>query len=102
MQELGGIGHLVVIADAVLEQRLLEAFLKLGAKGYNCHYCMGKGRHEILEDPFTGRSRVRIEVLAQMDVAKKILDFLHGKPFGRYPLAAYIETVQVDKRDHFY
>ena len=60
MQELVGIGHLVVIADAVLEQRLLEAFLKLGAKGYNCHYCMGKGRHEILEDPFTGRSRVRI------------------------------------------
>jgi hypothetical protein len=96
------IARVVVIADTALEKILLSEFLKMGAKGYNCSYCFGKGRHETLEDPFTGRSRVRIEVLTRQHVASAILDYIHRKQFGSYPVAAFLDTVQVDARDNFY
>jgi hypothetical protein len=102
MSETVEINRVVVIADTALEKILLSEFLKLGAKGYNCSYCFGKGRHETLEDPYTGRSRVRIEVLTRSNVAMAILDYVHRKQFGSYPVAAFLDTVQVDARDNFY
>jgi hypothetical protein len=102
MPEMLEISRVVVIADTALEKVLLAEFLKLGAKGYNCAYCFGKGRHETLEDPFTGRSRVRIEVLTRPAVATSILEWVHRKQFGSYPVAAFLDTVQVDARDNFY
>jgi hypothetical protein len=102
MSELVEIGRVVVIADTALERILLSEFIKLGAKGYNCTNCFGKGRHETLEDPFTGRSRVRIEVLAKPDVALAILKYVHNKEFGRYPVAAFMDTVKAFGRDNFY
>jgi hypothetical protein len=102
MADLTEISRVVVIADTALEKILLSEFLKLGAKGYNCSYCFGKGRHETLEDPFTGRSRVRIEVLTKPPVAQGILEYVHRKQFGSYPVAVFMDTVQVDSRDTFY
>ena len=102
MSEMVEISRVVVIADTALRRILLSEFLKAGAKGYNCSYCFGKGRHETLEDPYTGRSRVRIEVLTRQHVASAILDYVHRKQFGSYPVAAYIDTVAVDARDNFY
>ena len=102
MADLTEISRVVVIADTALEKILLSEFLKLGAKGYNCSYCFGKGRHETLEDPFTGRSRVRIEVLTKPQVAQGILEYVHRKQFGSYPVAVFMDTVQVDSRDTFY
>ena len=102
MADLVEINRVVVIADTALERILLSEFIKLGAKGYNCSNCFGKGRHETLEDPFTGRSRVRIEVLARPETALKIMEYVHTKEFGRYPVAAFMDTVQVFARDNFY
>ncbi len=102
MAEMVEISRVTVIADTALEKILLSEFLKFGAKGYNCTYCFGKGRHETLEDPYTGRSRVRIEVLTHPPVAAAILDYVHRKQFGSYPVAAYLDIVQVDSRDTFY
>lgn len=102
MSDVVEISRVVVIADTALEKALLSEFLKLGAKGYNCTYCFGKGRHETIEDPYTGRSRVRIEVLTRPSVAAAILEYVHRKQFGAYPVAAYLDTVEVDARDNFY
>ena len=102
MSEMVEISRVVVIVDTALEKTLLSEFLKLGAKGYNCTYCSGKGRHETLEDPYTGRSRVRIEVLTRPTVAAAILEYVHRKQFGSYPAAAFLDTVEVDSRDNFY
>jgi hypothetical protein len=102
MHELVEISRVVVIADTVLQAPLLTEFLKLGAKGYNCTYCFGKGRHETLEDPYTGRSRLRIEIFTKPPVAAAILDFVHRKEFGPYPVAAILDTVKVDGRDTFF
>jgi hypothetical protein len=89
----------VIIADTAIESPILEHVMNSGARGYNCIYCFGKGRHETLEDPFTGRSRVRIEVLVRDDVAVAIMKFVHEPQFGPYPIHAFMDTVEVDPRD---
>jgi hypothetical protein len=94
--------RVIVIADVALQEPLLIQFLKLGAKGYSCMDCVGKGRHETIEDPYTGRSRVRIEVVTTPAVAMDILEYVHRKEFGPYPVAAFLDTVKVDARDTFF
>jgi hypothetical protein len=90
-----------VIADAALEAVLVEAFLRLGAKGYTCMQCTGKGRHDTVESPFSGNSRVRIEVLANATVANSILAYVHHERFASYPIAAFLDTVEIDQHDSF-
>lgn len=102
MAELSEVCRIVVIAASMLETKILEEIMALGAKGYNCSKCVGKGRHELAEDPFTVGSRVRIEVLTTRPVAMAILEYVHRKQFGNYPMAAFIDTVLVDARDKFY
>jgi hypothetical protein len=102
MAELIEIARVVVIADTQLEKILLAEFIKMGAKGYNCSYCTGKGRHESVDDVFNGNKRVRIEVLARPHLAAAILEYMHKKQFGSYPAAAFMDTVEVDSRDTFF
>ncbi len=102
MVDLVEISRVVVIADVVLEETFLPKFKELGAKGYNVSPVSGKGRHETLEDPYTGRSLLRIEVLCKPDVAHAIVDYVHRKQFGNYPVAAFIDTVQVAATDKFF
>jgi hypothetical protein len=102
MSKLVDIRRVIIITDTVLESAILEHIVKAGARGYNCVACFGRGRHEMTtstNDPFTGRSRVRIEVLAKEAVATAIMDYIHEPEFASYPIHSYIDTVQIDARD---
>ncbi len=96
--------RVVVIAESVLLKELLSQFAELGAKGYNCMYCFGKGEHGMVEDMFSSpdRSCVRIEMITTPEVADAILDFVHAGSVQRYPITAFVDTVEVDSRDTFY
>ena len=65
-------------------------------------HSLPQGRHEVLEDPFTGRSLVRIELLVKEEVAESIMDFVHEPQFGPYPITAFMDMVEVDPRDEDY
>jgi hypothetical protein len=101
MSEMQTIRRVTIYADAVLEQSLLEKLLALGSKGYTAIECRGKGKHEIVEDPLTGISRVRIEALVQPAVADKIIAYLGRDEFKRRAVAACVETVQVAANEDF-
>jgi hypothetical protein len=94
--------RVVIIVDTAIESPILEHIVKAGAKGYNCVYCFGRGRHEKLADPFAGRSRVRIEVLAKDSVAESIMNCVHEPEFASYPITAYLDSVEVHPKDTFY
>ena len=96
------IRRVTVTAETALENRLLEAFLNLGARGYTCIYCFGKGQHEVIEDPYTGRSLVRIEVLARPEVAEAILAYVHKAEFANFPIIGFMDNVQVYSKDKFF
>ena len=96
--------RVVVIAESILLKELLSKFVELGAKGYNGTYCFGKGEHGLVEDLFSNpdRSCVRIEMITTSEVAGKITDYLHQGAMQRYPITAFVDTVEVDSRDTFF
>jgi len=102
MNKLAEIRRVTVVTDVVLERMLLDEFTKLGAKGYTCMDCHGKGRHNVVEgvDPFSA-ALVRIELLVQPDVAQKIIDYLRREVFTNYACTACIETVEVASNHQF-
>ena len=101
MNELTEVCRVTVIAETVFEKSFVEEFLKMGAKGYTCIHCFGKGRHEVMDDPYTGQSLVHIEVLAQQSVAEAILQYVHQPQFKKYPVIGYMDTVKVYSHDTF-
>jgi hypothetical protein len=101
MSELVAVRRVTVIADSVLENMLLDQFVRLGARGYTVFDCRGKGEHAILENTFSRVSRVRIETIVQPAVAKAILDYLHTPTFASHAVTACIETVEVSPEDRF-
>jgi hypothetical protein len=96
--------RVVVIAESILLKELLAKFVELGAKGYNCIYCFGKGEHGMVEDLFSSpdRSCVRIEMITTEKVAEAIMDYVHRGAMERYPITAFSDMVEVDARDTFY
>jgi nitrogen regulatory protein PII len=101
MTNLVPVQRITIIADSVLTTTLLENLLQLGSNGYSYTECHGKGKHEDLPDPYTGISRVRIEVLVQPDVAKNIMDYLYSEDLRHYALVACVETVEVSTHETF-
>jgi hypothetical protein len=99
--EFRKIARVTVYADATLEHHLLEQCIKLGATGYTVQDCRGKGKHELVEDPFVGALRVRIEMLVPTAVGEKILHFLNQEGFKRRAVLACLENVQVGAHEAF-
>lgn len=93
--------RVTIVTDALLEKMILEQIVRLGAKGYTCTGCRGRGEHEVFEDPFTGSTRVRIETIVQPDVAAAIMDAVHAPSLLNQPLTACVETVEVSPLDQF-
>lgn len=101
MSNLVTVQRVTVIADSRLEETLLRQFARLGAKGYTCSDCRGRGEHEIIQDVFSGASRVRIETIVQPQVAAEIMKFLDVPQFHQQAVTACAENVQVLASDKF-
>ena len=101
MSNLVSIQRVTIVADARLEDSLLKHICKLGAKGYTCTDCRGRGEHEILQDVFTAASRVRIETIVQPKVAEAIMKYLDSPQYHQQALTACVEAVQVLPSDNF-
>ena len=95
MSNLVSVRRVTVVAEAGLEKMLLDQFIRLGAKGYTCASCRGRGEHEIYEDPLHGAGRVRIETIVQPKVADDIMNYLKAAPFAARAVMACVETVDV-------
>jgi Nitrogen regulatory protein P-II len=101
MNALQTIRRVTVYADAALESIVIEIARRLGSKGYSATACRGKGKHEVLEDPGTGATLVRLEFLVQPAVGEKILQYLDCPEFRRRAIAACMEEVSVVGSDDF-
>ncbi|HEX3657567.1 MAG TPA: hypothetical protein VHV55_17385 [Pirellulales bacterium] len=101
MSTLVSICRVTVIADVLLERRLLEACFKLGARGYTSMKCHGRGRHALIEDHFSGDALIRLEFLVQPAVAQAIIGYLHSEIFSKFAATVYSETVDVADSDSF-
>lgn len=102
MRDLIKAYRLTAIVDSALQSIVLDDLLRLGAKGFTLSPCTGVGRHQKTDNLETQFSRVRIEVVAIEEIAEKLMEYLHKKQFGRYPVIAYLDTINVHKDDNFF
>lgn len=96
------IKRLTVIASTDLEQEIETAFLARGATGFTALPCRGVGRSALATDgEIAPREQVRIEVIASAAVCEDLLSYLRHEILPNARVTAYVESVDVVRRDHF-
>jgi nitrogen regulatory protein P-II 2 len=91
---------ITIVAEAVVERRLIDDLKACGARGYSVGHVSGEGatgRHLLA---LNGPS-VRIESVVTDDVAQAILDRLARDYFERFAVVAWLSTVQVARGERF-
>jgi nitrogen regulatory protein P-II 2 len=84
----------VIVAEPVLEHRLITELRQLGATG--CTVVDGRGegsRHGHATD--LPGANVRIETIVRPDVADRIMEHVSGHYFAHYSFIAYVVDVAV-------
>ena len=91
----------VVVLDTALEEQMLHKFVELGATGYTTMECNGAGRKAVYQEPFSGHSQIRVEVVGTRPVCEAIVRFVSQPEYAGHPVAAYLEGVEVIQPERF-
>jgi len=89
-----------IVAEALLESRLLGDVRDCGARGFTLTEVRGEGSRGVRASEWEGRN-VRIETLVAPDVAERILDHLAEHYFRNFALIAYAQTVDVVRGEKY-
>lgn len=83
-----------VVAEAVVEHRLIRDVAAAGAHGWTVCDARGQGSRGVRADEFEG-SNIRLESLVSAEVADRLLDVLSRDYFPRYAVVAWTTPAQV-------
>lgn len=87
-----------IIAEAVLEDRLIQDIKQLGARGYTVVDVHGEGTRGLHA---TEDRNVRIETLVDPPIAEKIFEHLAAHYFAHYAVAAYAVDAEVIRGEKY-
>ena len=91
---------ITIVAEAVVERRIIDDVKKCGAKGYSLSHVTGEGvtgKHSI---DLNGPS-IRLESVVTEEVAQQILEMLARDFFERYAVVAWLTPARVARPDRF-
>ncbi len=91
----------VVVLDTALEEEMLHKFVQLGATGYTSMECNGAVRKAVYQEPFSGHSQIRVEVVGTRPICEAIVRYVSQPEFAGHPVAAYLEGVEVIQPQRF-
>ncbi|HEX6886484.1 MAG TPA: hypothetical protein VF143_00135 [Candidatus Nanopelagicales bacterium] len=83
-----------VVAEAVVEHRLVRDVAACGAHGWTIVDARGQGSRGVRADEFEG-SNIRLETLVAPEVADRLLELLAREYFPRYAVVAWATTASV-------
>lgn len=83
-----------VIAEAVLEERLLREIRELGARGYSLAEVRGEGTRGVHASEWEGKN-LQIETLVSPEVATRIVEHVAREYFSVYSVVVYVVDVEV-------
>jgi nitrogen regulatory protein P-II 2 len=95
-----GLKKVTIIAEGVLEDRLLREIRQLGARGYTLTEVRGEGSRGVRASELGGKN-VQFEVLVSAEVADRMLDHLVAHYFEHYAVVAYVVDVEVVRGDRY-
>lgn len=90
-----------IIAEGVLEARLLEELTHLGMRGYTRSEVSGHGTRGVTTAGYWDLHQVKIETLVSQHVAEQILDHVAGHYFADYAVIVYVSEVNVVRGEKF-
>jgi nitrogen regulatory protein P-II 2 len=91
---------ITIIAEAVLERRLLDDLIRLGAKGYSVMHAAGRGTRGLHTTDWEGPN-VRIEAIVTDAAAERIVDELATRYFEHFAVVVFTSAVHVARPDKF-
>ena len=89
-----------VIAEPVLEERIVKSLHRLGARGHTVTTAHGAGSRGMRATDPPGES-VRIEVVVSDAVAVRILDHVATEYFPYYAVIAFVTDVDVVRGEKY-
>lgn len=91
---------LTVVAEAVVEQRLLRDIEAAGARGWTITPGQGRGGARVGPSEWEG-ANIRVETLVSRQVADRILEVLERDYFPHYSVVAWLAEVRVVRAQRF-
>lgn len=93
--------HLVtIVAESVLEARLLELLGASGARGWTVSEARGRGSRGVRASEWEGRN-VRIETLVTPAVSERVVAALARDYFPHYAVIAFVDEVRVVRGEKY-
>lgn len=89
-----------VVAEAVLEQRLLRDVQATGARGWTVSEARGQGTRSVRASEWEG-ANVRLETLVTPDVAQRLLAVLARDYFPHFAVVAWTSEVHVIRGEKY-
>ena len=89
-----------IVAEAVVEQKLIDDIKKCGAKGYSLSHVRGEGSTPNQSLDLNGPS-IRLETVVTDEVADRILELLSSKYFDHYATVAWVTPARVARPARF-
>ena len=98
--ELVPLKLVTIVAESLLEKRLVEEVKRLGAKGYTITPARGEGSRGIRSVDWEGQN-IRLETIVSEEVALRILQRRQEEYFPHYAVIAYVENVWVVRGEKY-
>jgi nitrogen regulatory protein PII len=89
-----------IVAEALLEERLLLELRERGARGFTVGEARGEGSRGVRASDWEGRN-VRIETLVSPEAADAILSHVAEAYFPHFAVVAWVEDVEVVRGDKY-
>jgi len=91
---------LVIIAEALLKDRLIHSIRDAGAKGFTITEAAGEGSRQRRVGELLG-DNIKIEVIVNREIAERILVVLQQDYFPHFAVIAYLSEVQVVREEKY-
>ena len=99
-EDLQTVVLLTIVAESLVENRLIDELTSCGAVGWTLTQARGAGPANRRLSEVEG-GNIRIEVLASEDVARKAWDLLSNRYFPHYAVTAWQSSVLVSRLDRY-
>lgn len=96
----GEVTLVTIVAEAVVETRLVKTLREAGAHGWTITAARGEGPRNRRVGDLEG-GNVRIETLVSDDVAQTLMDRLAADWFPHYAVVAWTQRVHVGRTERY-
>lgn len=96
----GHVALLTIVAESILEPRLVRELRACGASGWTTTPARGEGSRNRRVGDLDG-GNVRIETLVSRDVADRVMERLAADYFTHYAIVAWIADVEVHRSERY-